>query len=513
MSDLLKKRAYISPKKKEKKTANEIAYSTDGKLIRGKLSKGKRGFLILVIVFCTLGFIIYIPPMFYHEKEDNEEMPILADAAAIKDFKTYLKNNPDADFDGDGLTNIMESEHGTDLWEADSDSDGVSDYAELFVTETSPTEKSNIMIESVTEKDKKEGTSLGTPYKIDDVIFWPDTYKAKAYGGIVRTLHGYRFWNYEGWVKFPDKVAAYGYQDGKHYELKYREAEDAYKITNSDEIRIYDKKIDFSYYLKLPFIDEIHLKDGKLGNVLDFLLPDKGCLFQCNRVSELDMEQKKTGEVTAPLESPMINLDDQSRFGKNMNSLKDLSWLRKMIEAGECVAVSLYSPNSGEAVGIVYGYTENGSLLVANRDLKPCGTIKIVECAKRLMDKEGIIGQTSWYEWRGLGFDSAAYSDRISFFSSTIGNVEEISMEQEETEQIEKPMEEIKEEPKVEAGKETENTQSESEIAKESENKDEIIKSNETVQNEKKEDQPQSETDISEKNEDASGDKVITFGF
>ena len=65
----------------------------------------------------------------------------------------------------------------------------------------------------------------------------------------------------------------------------------------------------------------------------------------------------------------------------------------------------------------------------------------------------------------------------------------------------------------VEAGKETENTQSESEIAKESENKDEIIKSNETVQNEKKEDQPQSETDISEKNEDASGDKVITFGF
>ena len=83
--------------------------------------------------------------------------------------------------------------------------------------------------------------------------------------------------------------------------------------------------------------------------------------------------------MTAPLESPMINLDDQSRFGKNMNSLKDLSWLRKMIEAGECVAVSLYSPNSGEAVGIVYGYTENGSLLVANRDLKPCGTIKIVE--------------------------------------------------------------------------------------------------------------------------------------
>ena len=57
-----------------------------------------------------------------------------------------------------------------------------------------------------------------------------------------------------------------------------------------------DKKIDFSYCLKLPFIDEIHLKDGKLGNVLDFLLPDKSCLFQCNRVSELDMEQKKTGK-------------------------------------------------------------------------------------------------------------------------------------------------------------------------------------------------------------------------
>lgn len=508
MSDLLKKRAYISPKKRKKnKSVNEIAYSIDGKLIRGKLSRGKKVFLVLVIVFCTVGSIIYIPSIFYHEKLDNKETPILADATAIKDYKTYLKNNPDADFDGDGLTNVMENGHGTDLWKADSDADGISDYAELFVTETSPTEKSNIMIESVTEKDKKEGVTLGTPYKIDDVIFWPDTYKAKAYGGIVRTLHGYRFWNYEGWVKFPDKVAAYGYRDGRHYELNYRKAEDAYKITNSDEIRIYDEKLDFSYRLKLPFIGEMYLKDGKIGNMLDFLLPDKGGFFQCNRVSELDLNRKKTGEVTAPLESPMINLEDQSRFGKNTNTLKDLSWLRKMIEAGECVAVSLYSPNSGEAVGIVYGYTEDGSLLVADRDLKPCGTIKIVECAKRLMDKEGTIGQTSWFEWKGLGFDSAAYNDRISFFSSTNGDENEASVEPDEKEptdvqtDVEKTEETPKEKLDTESGQENITTK------KESENKIE------KQQSESETEPSQSEKDVSENSEGDSADKVITFGF
>ncbi len=54
--------------------------------------------------------------------------------------------------------------------------------------------------------------------------------------------------------------------------------------------------------------------------------------------------------------------------------------------------VSLYSSNVGEAIGIVYGYTKEGDLLVADENLNPVGTLKITECAMNMMDKDGNIG-------------------------------------------------------------------------------------------------------------------------
>ncbi|MBI5676158.1 MAG: DUF4214 domain-containing protein [Nitrospirae bacterium] len=43
-----------------------------------------------------------------------------------------------ADFDGDGLTNLGEYQHGTDINDPDSDNDGWNDYAEIFVHQTDP---------------------------------------------------------------------------------------------------------------------------------------------------------------------------------------------------------------------------------------------------------------------------------------------------------------------------------------------------------------------------------------
>jgi len=43
-----------------------------------------------------------------------------------------------ADWDRDGLTNLQEFLLGTNLWQADSDGDGVSDYSEIYVTRTNP---------------------------------------------------------------------------------------------------------------------------------------------------------------------------------------------------------------------------------------------------------------------------------------------------------------------------------------------------------------------------------------
>lgn len=424
MDDLLKNRARAVEDAKSQKRRNKlkktVTYAIDGKAVKEKLTKRKKAGLITITVIGCLALAIYVPPLFCQTSTDNNTVPITPDVSAIKTYQTYLKDHPDADFDKDGLSNALESENGTDPWKNDTDNDGVTDYAELYVTETSPVNASSVLIKQVVNEDKKNGTSISTPYKIDDIIFWPDDYSSKTFGGVVRTMWGYRFCNYTGWVRFPEKVHAYGYKDGKHYELQYRENEDAWYIASSDEIRLYNEPISFVHCLKIPFINTLYFDDNGFGRFLTKILPDKGGILTCYKASTLDTQPETEDNVTATLRCPFINRDDPSRFGQNMNTLKDLSWVRKLIEADQCVAVSLYSSNAGESIGIVYGYTKDGNLLVADESLNPVGELSIVEeCAHR-MDKDGKIAQDSWFEFKGLGFDSVKYGDRISFFSSTI---------------------------------------------------------------------------------------------
>ena len=68
-------------------------------------------------------------------------------------------------------------------------------------------------------------------------------------------------------------------------------------------------------------------------------------------------------------------------------------------------------------VCLAYGYTEDGDLLVAGGDLSPAGKIHITELAGKMMDKDGEIGQVSWYTFSGLGYSSSK-GDRISIFGN-----------------------------------------------------------------------------------------------
>lgn len=423
MDDLLRNRARAvedaKSHKKREKIKMTVIYAVDGKAVKEKLTKRKKTGLITAGVLGALVLAIYVPPLFYHTSTDNT-VPITPDVSAIKTYQTYLKDHPDADFDKDGLSNALEAENGTNPWKSDTDNDGITDYAELYVTETSPVNASSALVKQVANDDKKNDTSLSTPYKIDDIIFWPDDYKSKTFGGVVRTMWGYRFCNYTGWVRFPEKVYAYGYKNGKHYELQHRENEDAWYIGSSDEIRLYNEQISFVHCLKIPFINTIYFDDNGFGRFLTKILPDKRGILTCYKASTLDTQTETEDNVMATLRCPFINRDDPSRFGQNMNTLKDLSWVRKLIEADQCVAVSLYSSNAGESIGIVYGYTKDGNLLVADESLNPVGELSSVEECARRMDKDGKIAQDSWFEFSGLGFDSVKYGDRISFFSSTI---------------------------------------------------------------------------------------------
>lgn len=103
-----------------------------------------------------------------------------------------------------------------------------------------------------------------------------------------------------------------------------------------------------------------------------------------------------------------------------MSMLKDYSYVIRTLDRGLCVAVSMYSPNVGEAEGVIYGYTPDGDLLVADPgSLKAAGTIHITEYAMRMMGRDGQIGQHTWFEWEGLGFDSLRNGDRIVFGASS----------------------------------------------------------------------------------------------
>ena len=412
-------KAAEASKKKRKKEEKEIIYGENGKILKSKMGKAKKGFLIAGGVIVCFAGSIYLPAAFYTPSSSAAPYrTLVADETALKTYQQYIKDHPDADFDQDGLTNAMEENYGTNIWSSDTDKDGVSDYAELFVTETSPTQASSILVDQVAAQDKKNGDTVRTPYKVDDITFWPDNYSSKAYGAIVRTIHGYRFWNYSGWVKFPGTVYAYSYVDGIHTPLPHREQEDAWYISSSAEVRIYDTELPFVNELKLPFIGSVYLEDSGLGNMLSKVPPSEGSFITCEKKAVKDTEPDISSDVVADIALPEMDFTDLSRFSENQNTLKDLSTVRKYIEAGRCVAVSFYSESSGESIGIVYGYTDDGDLLIAGTDLVPAGVLKITECAMKIMNKDGVIGQTSWFEFAGLGFNSNTQKDRINFFAT-----------------------------------------------------------------------------------------------
>lgn len=434
MDDLLRAMALDAEegkerKRRKKKKSQAPTYTPDGKLKKGKMkAAAKVGIGFLALVAAAAAFV-YVPPLAARPATEDAYVPLKADTSAIKAYQTYLKDNPESDFDGDGLINSLEAERSTNPWDVDTDGDGVSDYAELFVTETSPTDASNILVKQAASDDEKNGKDLSTPYKLDDVIFWPSDYASRAYGAVVKisqssTMVAYRFCYYDGWVKFPpyETAYAYGYANGRHYELEKNEGANAWRVTNSDEIRLYASPLRFAHQLTLPFLGVRYLEDDAVGRFLTEILPDDGGFVTCRKVASVDVDPKVDDAVTATFRAPAFEANDYSRLGADMTEMKYVSWARRVVDAGGCVAVSMYSDSIGESIGVVYGYDADGDLLVADLEGNPAGKIKITEMAMRMMDATGTIGFRRWFEWRGFGFDSRRQGDRISFFATTLSD-------------------------------------------------------------------------------------------
>lgn len=406
------------PIKKEKERKIPL-YDANGHVIRMGNEALKKRISIAILVITGLYIILYFPGIFIKDKKEiDNEYVATPDIGSVKIFKDYLAVSGDKDFDRDGLSNGSENEYGTNPYEKDSDYDGVDDYYEVYVTKTDPAKYDNgLLLEFQKKIDSDNGNTVDTPYKCNNVIMWADNYDSKAYGGVIETPKGFHFSNFNGYVQFPkgNQIYAYTNDNGKYKLLDYDKDNDVWYIDGYHNVEIFNQKIERITEYKI-FGKSLYAKHNFLGDIMTFLLPRKGIIAAENKTRE-DVEPSTGNIVTANNNNIHYDISNGERFGQNTNSLQDLQFVRTMIDSNRCVEVSLYDLNDGEYRGIIYGYTQDNDLLVADENtLKTVGTIHVDEIGVKGVDKDGNYGISTYFTWYGLGFSSNSY-DLISFFA------------------------------------------------------------------------------------------------
>ena len=94
--------------RKKKKPGQSVIYSASGKVKKRVLPAWRKALSVTVIILGGLALVIYVPPMIPKSGDTVNPYVITPDQAAIKECQTLIKNSPDDDFDGDGLTNGQE---------------------------------------------------------------------------------------------------------------------------------------------------------------------------------------------------------------------------------------------------------------------------------------------------------------------------------------------------------------------------------------------------------------------
>ena len=156
-------------------------------------------------------------------------------------------------------------------------------------------------------------------------------------------------------------------------------------------------------------------------NILSFILPGKGKTYlKCKKTPILDSSDDKS--IITDIKILKYTNEQKDRITKNTNTSADLSSVMKSIEKRKCVYVSLCDPKEGESIGIVYGYTSEGDLLVADPGTGDySGKIKIKLKARKTIDENKEIGKLVYFDFAGLGFDSQKGA-RINFFGAETSN-------------------------------------------------------------------------------------------
>lgn len=380
----------------------------------------------LVIILIGLSIAaIHIPTLLYKPSNDTEVIyyPSNPDEAGLRYALQYVKDNPDKDFDSDGLTNTEELLHNTDPRNPDSDMDGISDYAEIHLYNTRPLEyNAKQLQEIVNDLLKEKEIQVTDPYKIHDVVMWADNIASRSAGTVIPTIRGYRFSKFDGWVQFPGNVYAYKIEGNIHTPLEHRELENAWRVESyakDTEVVTYSEKLETTHLLTL-FGKRYFVDDGVLSDIMSYILPREHSFITYKEIVKQDTYDIRLNATVTGTVMPKYDVNDMSRFGESTNEFTSLTAVYTSIMSGKPVVVSLQSASYGETIALVYGYTEYGDLLLADTqgntedEYGRTMMLEIVEKPTITIDQTGVLRQREFFEFNGLGYDSTI-GDKIHF--------------------------------------------------------------------------------------------------
>lgn len=373
--------------------------------------------IIPIAILLLLAVVIYVPPLIFDAPVQtyHASTALAANPAAMEEAITYLRNNPTADFDEDNLTNEEELRYGSGIYMIDNDGDGVTDFAELYITETNPCVYDEAILQYVKQKDAESGNSVNTPFKVHDIVMWADDYSSKARGSVIESYANcYTFSNFKGWVQFPTDVFAYEMKEG--YQVPLQKSEQGYyRIEPNADVKngivtvyTYTEK-PATYHVLSLLNTSYQLDDNFLGKALDFILPSKGFgLITCREANAADLDGSLTETAyTNQMVRYAVPELNAERFKKDTNQLSDLTTIIKQLDAGHNVILSLMSHTAGEVIIEAYGYTNHNNLLVCDPATgKDLGVLNIEVVSRRLLDQTKTIKQYEYFKFFGCGYSS-----------------------------------------------------------------------------------------------------------
>ena len=369
--------------------------------------KGKIVLILTASLLVVLLGIVYIPQFFVSNDDNENQYVVTPDESKISIRNDYIKRCGDLDFDEDGLSNSVELSNKTDVYNVDSDRDGVLDC-----DDGNPTSEGEDLYNALLAS----GINMSSACQIKDVIMWADDEYSFAHGGAIAMPDGsYRFSNFNGWVKFNKGKYAYKYENGCHTLLNHNENANAWQVSDGDVVFLTDEKPEEVRLFKL-FGLEFFTSENWLSDIFLMILPENGWVT-CNKMWLEDTFINIHEYVINHPENVEYDVEDYCRFDANDNNLNNVSTVYKQIDQGITVLASLFSSEKGESVVAVYGYTSSGDLLVCDpNDTTNVGLIAIFPSCVKTLNSNNEISEREYYEFKGAGFDSSN-GDTINFFS------------------------------------------------------------------------------------------------